>query len=231
MDVLTEGGVLLNGWVIEKEVDLNKPFWVGLKQLLAMPNMTKGDQKAHTWTVKVFRDNQPCSLTGYTAVGYFVRADGTDCNPVQGTITDNVVSVVFPASLYNKIGIIRGILKITNIATEEIITLDVFTAKVSESATGIIPAPDEPMDVAVEILALKAANIKLRYALAVTMCAAFGVVGVDRHEVMSLLDIEDDNLLLGQNDDVLTLTHDGTATEAVLKFLNLIDVIASTFQP
>ena len=219
----------LNGWVIEKEVDLNKPFWIGLKQLLSMPNMTKGDAKAHTWTVKCFRGNQPCSLAGYSAVGYFVRADGTDCNPVEGTITDNVVSVVFPAALYNKTGTIRGILKITNATTEEIITLDVFSARVTESATGIVPSPDEPMDVAIEITALKEANKKLRYALAVTMCAAFGVVGVDRHEVMSLLNITDENLLLGQDDDTLTLTHDATANEAVLKFLNLIDVIASTF--
>lgn len=220
----------MQNWSINRNCDLDKPIWMGLKNIFSTPNATTGDAYAHTWTVTVTRGADSVDFTGYTAVGNFVDPDGVDIEPVNGTISGNVVSVVLPAACYAKKGMLKGFLKVTNISTGEIITLDVILLKVSQAATGVIDGGDSgTIDVATRILALEAAVNQLRYALAVTMVAAFGVIGVDRQEVMSQTLIVDDNLKLTQNNDTLALAHDETATEATLKFLNLIDTIAGTF--
>ena len=220
----------MQNWSINRSCDLDKPIWMGIKNILSTPNATTGDAKAHTWKVTVTRNANPVDFTGYTAVGNFVDPDGIDLDPVNGTISGNVVSVVLPAACYAKEGMLRGFMKVANTSTGEVITIDVILMKISEAATGIIDGGDSgTIDVATRILALEDANRKLRYALACTMVAAFGVTGVDRQEVMNQTNVDDDNLKLTQNNDTLALAHDETATEAALKFLNLIDTIAGTF--
>ena len=220
----------MQNWSINRDCDLETPLRMGIKNILSTPNATTGDAKAHTWNVRVTRNADPVDFTGYTAVGNFVDPEGIDLDPVNGTINGNVVTVVLPAACYAKEGLLKGFLKVANTSTGEIITLDVILLRVSQSATGIIDGGDSgTIDVATRILALEAAVNKLRYALAVIMVAAFGVTGVDRDEVMNQTLVDDDNLKLTQNNDTLALAHDETATEATLKFLNLIDTIAGTF--
>ena len=58
-----------------------------------------GDSLANRFGVRVYRDNEPISLSGQTCVGYFIRPDGETVT-LAGTIIDNLAYVNLNSNCY-----------------------------------------------------------------------------------------------------------------------------------
>ena len=56
--------------------------------------------KAHAMRVTVVNDNGPEDLSGVSAVGSMLKADGNTVTPIPGTVSGNVAQVVLPSSCY-----------------------------------------------------------------------------------------------------------------------------------
>jgi hypothetical protein len=95
-------------WNIVDTVDLDKP------EITEYPIIwgTMGDHAAHSWAVKLTKSGAPASLTGGTAAIRFIRADGVSVI-VEGTISGNVASVVFPQEAYAVEGPVRCLFRFT----------------------------------------------------------------------------------------------------------------------
>jgi len=63
-----------------------------------------GNQRAHAfqYTVYADEDKTPADLTGVTCAGRFLRLDnGTAVEPITGTVSGNVCTVILPADCYS----------------------------------------------------------------------------------------------------------------------------------
>jgi hypothetical protein len=61
--------------------------------------LVMGDDSAHEWIVTVVEDGKPKDMMGSRISASFVRADGST-KIVEGTASENVVTVVFPGVVY-----------------------------------------------------------------------------------------------------------------------------------
>ena len=71
----------------------------------------EGDENANRYGARLFKGNEPVSLAGYTAVGYFVRADQTTV-VILGVVTGNEVYVILPEECYAVEGNFALVIKI-----------------------------------------------------------------------------------------------------------------------
>lgn len=91
-------------WIIPNTVDLAKPApAVDAPYSLMYP----GDENAHVWQITVLNNGEAADLSGGTATGYFLRPDGNTV-VIVGTISDNVISVTFDATVYAYVGWVQG---------------------------------------------------------------------------------------------------------------------------
>ena len=148
-------------WVIDQRIDLAKGGSAGNAQQALQPIAFPNNINAHQWRVSVYDNGIPATLTGFTASAQFVRSDGsrvaaltTDC-----TISNNVVSVIFPQNAYSIPGIVKAIMEIAKSTTDSI-TLAAITFTVTSRPDGPIvdPSGEITVDVAQLIAAIEEAT-------------------------------------------------------------------------
>lgn len=99
---------MADNWMIEQEIDLKR----GVQAPQVWPNalMLCGDDKAHTWRVRLFDGGKAATVAG-AVTGYFVRADGATV-AVEGSLTGNVASVVLAQSCYTVEGDLQAVMRL-----------------------------------------------------------------------------------------------------------------------
>lgn len=135
-------------WLIEQKVELTKPTGHG-RELPA--TLTQGNASAHVWRVEVLDGGQAADLSGYAAVGYFVRPDGVTV-AVSGTITGNVVEVELAASVYAQAGALHATIDLTG--NDQEITLAEAALYVHEREGGTILVVDPSAEFIRDVAAL-----------------------------------------------------------------------------
>ena len=111
--------------------DLQKP--VRVKQLAG--TMFSGDDEGNLIGVEVTNNGSQATLTG-TVYGYIVRADGATV-VVQGTMTNNKVSITLPSQAYEVPGFISIVIKVGTV------TVGACSGYVYRSATSTVIDPEE----------------------------------------------------------------------------------------
>lgn len=125
----------MNNWIVHRYANLARPGCV--ETVTDFGYCFVGDKKAHTWKVECVVNDTPADLTGYTAHGYFVRADkGTVI--VNATISDNVVTCVLDEYCYAVKGELKGTLCIENTTTGENVTIGAMSVRLRSGATDTI---------------------------------------------------------------------------------------------
>lgn len=124
-------------WIINQVIDLTKLETVDLK--CAAPVLSQGNGSSHIWRVKVMNDGAPASLSGYSAVAYFERQDGTTV-AVTATKSGNTVSVSLESPVAAYAGTVKGTLDI--IKSGEEITIAAVSFIVRNREVGEVIAVD-----------------------------------------------------------------------------------------
>lgn len=125
----------MNNWNIASRAELSG----ALRQTADAGMTARGDAEAHTWTVEVTSGGAPADLTGWTATGYFIRADGRTV-VVPGTISGGTVAVVLAGACYAVPGPVNGLLRVSR--SDENITLAAMRMRVLSGGTGEIVDPE-----------------------------------------------------------------------------------------
>lgn len=91
------------------ETELNE----GVKATTLTPVFFSGDDQAHSFVVKAFRDGQPVSMKGATVHGYFIRPDNVTIT-LEGTVNaDGDAVVTLSEACYNKQGRFQLVIRVT----------------------------------------------------------------------------------------------------------------------
>ena len=97
----------LNLGVFKRRIDVDvETQMTPLKSLYA-----SGDKNAHTFELSLYRGTQEMDLSGASARGYFIRADGYTV-PITGAISGNVVTLTLSESCYYVVGNFNLIIKV-----------------------------------------------------------------------------------------------------------------------
>ena len=72
--------------------------------------LVEGDDSAHEWIVSVTDNGNPVDMTGYLVGASLVRSDGMT-RLVNGTVSGNQVSIIFPSAVY-RLGALVGRMKV-----------------------------------------------------------------------------------------------------------------------
>ena len=81
----------MNLGVFKRRIDVDAEIQMTpLKSLYA-----SGDKDAHVFELSLYRGTEEMDLSGASAQGYFIRADGCTV-PITGTINGNIVTLVTP---------------------------------------------------------------------------------------------------------------------------------------
>lgn len=140
----------MSNWTIHRRVNLANAdvvetvFNAGLSYV--------GDSRAHTWIVDCVYGSRNADLTGYTAHSYFIRADDVTV-PIEGTVTGNQVSVVLDKKCYAIPGQLKGILRIENAMSGEIVTVGALVLNLLDGSTSSAVDPGEIIPTLEELLA------------------------------------------------------------------------------
>lgn len=109
-------------------------------------DMYEGDAKAHRFELTLKRKGEAVPLTGYTAEGEFVRADGGTVT-CPGTVTGNTLSVTLLEACYNVPGDYTLDLKVTKGDVTR--TMMSLSGTVRKSGTGVVvDVKDELVNIA-----------------------------------------------------------------------------------
>lgn len=113
-------------WILKQEIDLQR----GYKGPQVWPDalMVSGDDKAHTWRVKVLDGGVPADLSGAAVTGYFVREDGVTV-AVPGVVGGHIVSVTLAQNCYAVAGRLGGVLRMVLAGKTVTLSSVVFTVK------------------------------------------------------------------------------------------------------
>lgn len=134
-------------WVIDQKIDLSKGGSAGNAQQTLRPIAFPNNINAHQWNVAVYDNGFPVSLAGFTASAQFVRSDGSRVAaiPEDCTISNNIVSVIFPQNAYYIPGIVKAMVEIGKSTTESNET--VFTDCITLAAISfmVTARPDGPI--------------------------------------------------------------------------------------
>ena len=97
----------MNLGVFKRRIDVDvETQMTPLKSLYA-----SGDKNAHTFKLSLYRGAQEMDLSGASAQGYFIRADGYTV-PVTGAISGNVVTLTLSEGCYYVVGNFNLIIKV-----------------------------------------------------------------------------------------------------------------------
>lgn len=97
----------MNLGVFKRRIDVDvETQMTPLKSLYA-----SGDKNAHTFELSLYRGAQEIDLSGASAQGYFIRADGYTV-PITGAISGNVVTLTLSESCYYVVGNFNLIIKV-----------------------------------------------------------------------------------------------------------------------
>ena len=98
----------MNLGVFKRRIDVDvETQMTPLKSLYA-----SGDKNAHTFELSLYRGTQEMDLSGASAQGYFIRADGYTI-PITGAISGNVVTLTLSESCYYVVGNFNLIIKVS----------------------------------------------------------------------------------------------------------------------
>lgn len=123
------------------KTDLKKP--VQVTQLIG--NLFSADRDGNLIGVEITDNGSPATITG-GAVGYLVRADGKTV-VVNGTVNENRVSILLPASAYVVVGQISIVIKVSQV------TVGACLSYVYESTTDDVIDPGHEIPSLDELLA------------------------------------------------------------------------------
>lgn len=94
--------------VFKRRIDVDAEIQMTpLKSLYA-----SGDKDAHVFELSLYRGEQEMDLSGASAQGYFIRADGYTV-PITGTISGNVVTLTLSEGCYYVVGNFNLIIKVS----------------------------------------------------------------------------------------------------------------------
>lgn len=141
----------VNGWIIERTVDLAHPPKT-LRNEQPYEIAYTGDMANPVWVVHVLQDGQPVALGG-SVKAYIRRIDGAEVIS-NGTISGNTVSVQLGGSNFGQPGYAWGILRYTDSTTNATVTLDALTMIVQADPEGTsVLDPDDMLPTLQELLA------------------------------------------------------------------------------
>lgn len=94
--------------VFKRKIDVDADIQMTpLKSLYA-----SGDKDAHVFELSLYRGGQEIALSGASAQGYFIRADGYTV-PIMGAISGNVVTLTLSEGCYYAVGNFNLIIKVS----------------------------------------------------------------------------------------------------------------------
>lgn len=98
----------MNLGVFKRKIDVDAEIQMTpLKSLYA-----SGDKDAHVFELSLYRGEQEMDLSGASAQGYFIRADGYTV-PITGSISGNVVTLTLSEGCYYVVGNFNLIIKVS----------------------------------------------------------------------------------------------------------------------
>lgn len=98
----------MNLGVFKRKIDVDAEIQMTpLKSLYA-----SGDKDAHIFELSLYRGAEEVDLSGASAQGYFIRADGYTV-PITGTISGNVVTLTLSEGCYYVVGNFNLIIKVS----------------------------------------------------------------------------------------------------------------------
>lgn len=98
----------MNLGVFKRRIDVDAEIQMTpLKSLYA-----SGDKDAHVFELSLYRGTEEMDLSGASAQGYFIRADGYTV-PITGTISGNVVTLTLSEGCYYVVGNFNLIIKVS----------------------------------------------------------------------------------------------------------------------
>lgn len=98
----------MNLGVFKRKIDVDAEIQMTpLKSLYA-----SGDKDAHVFELSLYRGEQEMDLSGASAQGYFIRADGYTV-PITGEISGNVVTLTITEGCYYVVGNFNLIIKVS----------------------------------------------------------------------------------------------------------------------
>lgn len=145
--------------VFKRKIDVDADIQMTpLKSLYA-----SGDKDAHVFELSLYRGGQEIALSGASAQGYFIRADGYTV-PIMGTISGNVVTLTLSEGCYYIVGNFNLIIKVSTAESRKsvfwgngYVVRSMTDAIVDEE--NVIPSLDELLaQIAAAEAAAKAAN-------------------------------------------------------------------------
>jgi hypothetical protein len=149
----------LNLGVFKRKIDVDADIQMTpLKSLYA-----SGDKDAHVFELSLYRGGQEIALSGASAQGYFIRADGYTV-PITGAISGNVVTLTLSEVCYYIVGNFNLIIKVSTAESRKsvfwgngYVVRSMTDAIVDEE--NVIPSLDELLaQIAAAEAAAKAAN-------------------------------------------------------------------------
>lgn len=94
--------------VFKRRIDVDVETQITpLKSLYA-----SGDKNAHTFELSLYRGAEEIDLSGASAQGYFIRADGCTV-PIAGTISGNIVTLTLSEGCYYVVGNFHFVIKVS----------------------------------------------------------------------------------------------------------------------
>lgn len=98
----------MNLGVFKRRIDVDAEIQMTpLKSLYA-----SGDKNAHIFELSLYRGAEEMDLSGASAQGYFIRADGCTV-PIAGTISGNIVTLTITEGCYYVVGNFNLIIKVS----------------------------------------------------------------------------------------------------------------------
>ena len=98
----------MNLGVFRRKVDID----ADIQMTPLKPLYASGDKNAHTFELSLYRGAEEVDLSGASAQGYFIRADGYTV-PITGTISGNVVTLTLSEGCYYIVGNFNLIIKVS----------------------------------------------------------------------------------------------------------------------
>lgn len=137
-------------WAIKQEIDLAKGDRAGGMRQSIEPLAYPGNANAHGWRVTVYNNGLPADLSGHTITAYFKRPDG-NVVLVQGTVNNNVATVVLPAEVYALTGLVKAAMD-ASASGEGTTPLSGISFTIRENLTGNIIDPGSVIPASIDDL-------------------------------------------------------------------------------
>lgn len=129
---------MATNWLLRSTVDLASPKLT--TDIVNAGYIFRDDENAHVWEITVLDGGVAADLTGYGAVGYFIRSDDNTVI-IAGTISGNVVTVQLNANCYAYRGLLKGVIRIEK--TNSVISIGAMHVRIDVATTAQAVIDDE----------------------------------------------------------------------------------------